>query len=81
MKIREEHFKSLKHVVVLTEKEILSSNPDLKEKYKEHGFTPKRYRWDLLAASLFITSILYTYLNDNHIDTALKAITNTKEEW
>lgn len=33
-----------------------------------------RYRWDLLHASRFDTCNLYRYLDDSHIDTALRAI-------
>ena len=78
MKVQEHHFKSLKHVIRLTEKEILESNPDIKKAYKEHDLTPKRYRWDLLSASLFPTEVLYrSGLNDDHIDTALRAIITT----
>ena len=32
----------------------------------------KRFRWDLLNSSSFNTSKLPSYLNDNHIDSALK---------
>jgi hypothetical protein len=37
----------------------------------------KRYRWDLLWAAVsfdWVNHYLYGYLDDNHIDTALKAI-------
>ncbi len=34
----------------------------------------KRYRWDLLHVAKIDVSELYKYLNDDHIDTALKAI-------
>lgn len=34
----------------------------------------KRYRWDLLHASKFPISRLYSYLNDSHIDRALRTI-------
>lgn len=34
----------------------------------------KRFRWDLLAASRFPVCDLYAYLNDVHIDTALRSI-------
>lgn len=55
--------------------------------YKEAGLSEKRYRWDLLyyAASRkagtlpqhWICDVLYRKedLNDNHIDTALRKIT------
>ncbi len=34
----------------------------------------KRYRWDLLHASRFPVTNLYSYMNDTHIDTALRSI-------
>jgi hypothetical protein len=33
-----------------------------------------RFRWDILHASRFNICSLYHYMNDTHIDTALKAI-------
>jgi hypothetical protein len=33
-----------------------------------------RFRWDILHASRFNICSLYLYMNDTHIDTALKAI-------
>ena len=46
------------------------------EHVKDHD---KRYRWDLLAMSGFQVWILYDLydVNDNHIDTALRAIVPT----
>jgi len=34
--------------------------------------TDMRFRWDLLNGSKFNICPFYSYLNDNHIDTALK---------
>ena len=48
--------------------------------YKKQGLSDMRFRWDLLHAAVsssFICSDLYSYLNDGHIDTALRKITNT----
>jgi hypothetical protein len=55
--------------------------PELME-YRAKGLSDKRYRWDCLWAinSKFRNewfAKVYTYLNDTHIDTALKKITNT----
>ena len=33
-----------------------------------------RYRWDLLHMSRFPTTSLYRYLDDTHIDTALRSL-------
>lgn len=53
--------------------------------YANAGHSPKRMRWDMLHAvpshkrmALFDKWYAYGYLNDSHIDTALRAITNTK---
>lgn len=47
-------------------------------RYKQPAeHSAKRYRWDVArAAGLipFITDTLYTYANDDHIDTALRSI-------
>ena len=57
------------------------------ESYLEQGLTPKRYRWDLLWYSTarllpqhWVCDVLYNKedLNDDHIDTALRAITGAK---
>ena len=48
--------------------------------YTDQGYSAKRYRWDLTYASgltKWICDTLYPYLNDTHIDTALRHITNT----
>ena len=45
-----------------------------------HAYTAKRYRWDLVHVARltpWICDNLYGYLNDSHIDTALRRITNT----
>jgi len=42
--------------------------------YAARGLSAKRLRWDVLYASKFPICSLYSYLNDDHIDTALRAI-------
>jgi len=44
---------------------------------KPEGHTDKRYRWDLLHASNVVTGHLYRYLDDSHIDSALRRIIAT----
>ena len=49
--------------------------------YRDAGLSDKRYRWDMTykaGLSGWICDELYPYLNDDHIDTALRSITNTK---
>lgn len=71
MKIKPEHFAKLQSAI----------RPlDTKERralYLENSLSDKRYRWDLTYAaglSPFICADLYAYLNDDHIDTALRKI-------
>ncbi len=81
MKMKPEHYATLEKAI----KEVLPSRPTL-EQYKAKGLTEMRYRWDALhyatidgkRSTVFICDTLYKYLNDNHIDTALKAIMGTK---
>jgi hypothetical protein len=52
--------------------------------YAAKGLSDKRYRWDLSylsgnannpeSCTRFVCDTLYTYLNDSHIDTALRSI-------
>lgn len=80
MKMKPEHFKEIKAKI-----DALLATSELQEAY-EHGRFPnsnktkdlnKRFRWDLLSiayGSRNIVQNLYPYLNDSHIDTALRAI-------
>ena len=65
--------------------EFLNEHPDLKHyetsAYKRNELSAERYRWDIFHATdpLCIFNRKFSeYLNDNHIDTALRKITNTK---
>jgi len=51
-----------------------------KEHYISMELSEMRWRWDLLHISGYNVIPMYSYLNDNHIDTALKNITNIKKE-
>lgn len=71
MKIKPEHLQTL--VDNLTP----FDTDELRSQYKACGLSDKRYRWDLtyLAnSSRFICDVLYEYMNDDHIDTALRKI-------
>ena len=49
--------------------------------YQSQGYNDIRYRWDLLynaGLSSWVCDNLYSYLNDQHIDTALKNITGKR---
>jgi hypothetical protein len=51
------------------------------DEYRERGLTPKRYRWDMFWSipqdrrqDWFADFQIYNYLNDDHIDTALRVL-------
>ena len=78
MKMKPEHFAQLAAAVQV----VRQNNPGVSAAtYAAKGLTEKRYRWDLLYAckidgrsgNLWICD-LYSYLNDDHIDTALRAV-------
>lgn len=71
MKFKAEHYDELKTAI----DSISDKHPSL-EKYKENSHSERRYRWDLLWASKY--KIPFNEYEDAHIDTALRAITNTK---
>lgn len=54
--------------------------------YRDAGFSPKRYRWDLIyavpsAPRHLLFAVFYKYLDDSHIDTALRRITGLGDTW
>ena len=65
--------------------EFLNKHPDVihyeTSAYKRHGLSAMRYRWDIFHATdplCIFNRKLSDYLNDNHIDTALRRIIKTK---
>ena len=71
MKINAEHFAHLAAMVNPLD------TPEKRAQYKMQGLTDKRYRWDLAymaGCTRFICDSLYSYLDDSHIDTALRSI-------
>jgi len=73
MKITPEHLAHMRAAIAAT----IPVHPYTAADYARAGHSPKRYRWDLLyAAKLtpWICQHLYKYCNDEHIDTALRAI-------
>lgn len=79
MKMKPEDFAVLKQRV----EAVVAANPGAAALYKSKGLTHMRYRWDLLYASGLKIGDgvgttgdlnLYAYMNDTHIDTALRAI-------
>ncbi len=73
MKIRPEHYSKMKSDIMA----VLSTIEQQRIAECRAALSEKRFRWDLMyAAKLtpFICSELYSYMNDEHIDTALRSI-------
>ena len=63
-------------------KAMIAKYPNSHDNYLAHGKTARRWRWDCFHAACdegrIVSYRLYAYLNDDHIDTALRQITGTK---
>jgi hypothetical protein len=70
MKMTSEDYEELKLELIDT----LNENPNMRGEYEKLGLSPMRYRWDLLWLSGVKVTKYYHYLNDDHIDTALRRI-------
>jgi uncharacterized membrane protein len=73
MKIKPEHIEHMQTIIHAHQ----AKYPNTKEQYKTAGLSTARYRWDVLHATgltPWICAVLYPYLNDAHIETALKHI-------
>jgi len=78
LKITSDHFTALDAGC----KAVLSAHPGLASQYQMAELSSIRMRWDVLRAATiqgvsgtaWICANLYSYLNDNHIDSALRAI-------
>lgn len=76
MKIKPEHYTALHEAVSRVD------TSERRAKYERREFPRadkvrdlyKRYRWDCLWASGFDLAPLYEYLDDSHIDSALRKI-------
>ncbi|NMZ63393.1 hypothetical protein HBN99_03535 [Pseudomonas oryzihabitans] len=77
MKMKTEHFESLRRLIERFQKEDLEQG---RKHYQEKGLTARRYRFDVLYSiprgdrQAWFDQGVYDYLNDDHIDTALKAL-------
>ena len=70
MKMRPEHFAEIKASIAPLD------TPERRESCVKRGISDMAYRWGLtFAAGLtpWICDNLYSYLNDDHIDTALRS--------
>ena len=82
MKIKPEHYETLKNAMaaidpakVAAHRQALANDPRVKD-------LDKRLRWDCMYAAkvnTFVCDVLYNYMDDSHLDSALKAI--VKELW
>jgi len=76
VKITPEHYTAIKEAIKPLDVEANRRH------YRKNGLSDQRYRWDLLRSTLidgkggirWICDALYPYLNDDHIDTALRSI-------
>ena len=76
MKMHQHHLENLEQALNKLD------TPALREAYKAGQFPraspvkdpDKRYRWDLFYAAALPIQELYAYLNDDHIDTALRKL-------
>jgi len=70
MKMSPVHYEALRTAI-----EPLDT-PQRRDTYRNAGRTDERYRWDLFytVRPQLPTFAMYQYLNDSHIDTALRRI-------
>jgi len=71
MKITAQDFAQLEAMVKTKDTDFYRS------RYAAAGLSTTRYQWDLVRASgamSFVCDVLYKYLNDSHIQTALNRI-------
>lgn len=77
MKIKTEHYKEMLNVLSKVDKDAVRKHKESLKQDARVKDIEKRFRWDLLYAaklSPWICDNLYSYLDDSHIDTALKSI-------
>lgn len=75
MKITKEHCDYIRAAICNSGKALYLQD------YIKRGLSEKRWRWDCLWAagiSQWISDNIYTYANDEHIDTALNFILKSK---
>lgn len=79
MKMAKTDFDRLKKAIEDANETQMFTLTEFKENYKAAGLTEKRYRWDMWycipqAERVQMMRDFYEYLNDDHIDTALRKI-------
>ena len=83
LKIEQVHYEMIRRYINLAIVNYKSTFSELKKDYADDGLTEKRFRWDLMyvANKIFqhdhgksMFDALYEYINDTHIDSALKCV-------
>ena len=72
MKMQPEHFATLKTMLA-----PVATSDFYRSRYLAAGLSTKQFQWDAVqhvGAMTFICDVLYKYLNDDHIQTALNKI-------
>ena len=87
MKIKPQHYSIIKDSInqfMESHKGLLEQHyQDIKINNKAKDID-KRFRWDIIhgaGLTQFICKELYPYLNDDHIDTALRRVMREANEW
>lgn len=75
MKITPEHLETLRSMIM----PVMQRVPVEEYRHNNPQFSDKRIRWDYFHAAGrpaldFLCNVLYPYMNDTHMDTALKSI-------
>ena len=73
MKMKKIHYDYIRKEI----KKSVKKHPDIKREYNTVIRFRKRVRWSVFWVAIkgkWCNRVLYSYLNDNHIDTALKSI-------
>lgn len=86
LKIKPEHYDTLERAIRAC-MDARGGQDKLDEQYARLGLSKQRLRWDTLRVTLiedtrgiaWICDTLYPYLNDDHIDSALRKIFGHKE--
>lgn len=77
MKIKPEHFEYIKAAIANLDPEKVAAHKEALKGDSRVRDLDKRFRWDCLHATVpsrWVCDNLYPYMNDDHIDTALRKI-------
>ena len=78
LKIKTEHYETLRAAC----EDVLVKYPNARAEYAARGLSPMRFRWDVLyqtriaglVGNEWLCQVLYPYLHDEHVDSALRRI-------